>query len=88
MASPVSSSWGLGQSGLRVQVWGGDVCQRYLDFQPGVLDVHTSPDFSDTTLGISTKGDGGLRLGGGVPNASTLAGDLRRPMSSRLPQES
>jgi hypothetical protein len=87
VASPVSSSWGLGQSGLRVQVWGGAVCQRSLDFQPRVLDVHTSPYFSDTTLGVATKGARGLRLGGGVPNASVEAGDLEGPVIKTSPGE-
>lgn len=69
-----------------MKVWGGAVCQRSLDFQPRVLDVHTSPDFSDTTLGVATKGDRGLRLGGGVPNASVEAGDLGGPCHKDFPR--
>lgn len=66
-------------------MWGEAVCQRSLDFQPGVLDVHTSPDFSDTTLGIATKGDEGLRLGGGVPNA--VHRDSEGPVTKTSPGE-
>lgn len=68
-----------------MQVWGEAVCQRSLDFQPGVLDVHTSPDFSDTTLGVATKGDEGLRLGGGVPNA--VHRDSEGPVTKTSPGE-